>query len=75
MKRANTPTPLRLLAARHAPDELVDDAVKTPIVVERLAVVAGDGDQRAAGVEALMFELPKWFQPPSLTVPARPFGL
>ena len=27
---------LRVLAARHAPDQLIDDAVKAPIVVERL---------------------------------------
>ena len=49
----------RLLAARHAPDQLIDDAVEAPIVVERPAGIAGDGDQRAAGVEALMLELPK----------------
>jgi methylaspartate ammonia-lyase len=47
---------LRILAARHAPDQLIDDAVKAPIVVERLAWLAGDGDQRAARIEALILE-------------------
>ena len=47
---------LRILAARHAPDQLIDDAVKAPIVVERLARLAGHGDQRATRIEALMLE-------------------
>ena len=56
MKRAKIADALRVLAARHAPDQLIDDAVKAPIVVERRAGIAGDGDQRAAGIEALILE-------------------
>ena len=47
---------LRILAARHAPDELIDDAVETPIAVDRPARIEGDADGQAARIETLILE-------------------
>src|SRR5680860_544078 len=47
----------RLLAAGHTPQKLIHDHVKRPIVVERLAGVAGNHDQLAADVDAVVLEL------------------
>src|SRR5581483_4559902 len=48
---------LGVLTAGHAPDELIDDAVQAPIVVEHLGGIAGDGDHAASGIEAPIGEL------------------
>ena len=47
---------LRLLAARHAPDQLVDDAVRPPIVIERPSVIARDANKPPPEIEALILE-------------------
>src|SRR6185312_9951881 len=56
----------RVLASRHAPNELIDDAVEAPIVVERPAGIAGLGEGQTVRIEAQMFESAEVIPAPKL---------